>query len=87
MNNYDELINLNEKVQRLITEDINWEIKYDLIFSENVSKKVFNLMKELNIRFDYYDPDTSYEEDALAFSNALNEKVEELKKVEYMFKE
>ncbi len=44
-------------------------------------------MKELNIRFDYYDPDTSYEEDALAFSNALNEKVEELKKVEYMFKE
>lgn len=87
MNNYDELINLNEKVQRLITEDINWEIKYDLIFSENVSRKVFNLMKELNIRFDYYDPDTSYEEDSLAFSNALNEKVEELKKVEYMFKD
>lgn len=87
MNQYDELLNLNNKVQQLIKEDVDWEIKYDLIFSKNVSRRIFTLLSELNIRFDYYDPDTSYEEDALAFANALNEKVEELKKVDYMFKE
>lgn len=87
MNQYDELLNLNNKVQQLIKDDVDWEIKYDLIFSKNVSRRIFTLLSELNIRLDYYDPDTSYEEDALAFANALNEKIEELKKVEYMFKE
>lgn len=83
---YLELVKINTKVQRLINEeDVDWELKYDTIFSPNISKRVFALMKELNISFDYYDPDTSYEEDVRAFSDALYSKVEELSKISYMF--
>lgn len=86
MSNYQELINLNDKVQKLVMqEDVDWEMKFDLVFSQEVSRRVFNLLDALNVSFDYYDPDTSYEEDVLAFSNAFNEKMEELKKVSYMF--
>lgn len=85
-NNYLELVKINNKVQRLVNEeDVDWELKYDSIFSPNVSRKVFALMKELNVSFDYYDPDTSYEEDVKAFSDALDSKVKELSKISYMF--
>ena len=66
-------------------ENVNWEIKYDLIFSKEVSRRIFDLFDELNIRFEYSDPDTSYEDDLRAFSSALEEKMEELSKVQYMF--
>lgn len=86
MNKYQELVNLNNKVQRLMSEeDVDWEMKYDLIFSKEVSRRIFDLFGELNIRFEYYDPDTSYEDDLRAFSSALEEKMEELSKVQYMF--
>jgi hypothetical protein len=52
------------------SESLSWEAKYDLIFSKDISRKVFDL---IDLR--YYDPDTSYEEDVKAFVNALNEKV------------
>lgn len=85
-NNYLELVKINNKVQRLVSEnEIDWELKYDTIFSPNISRKVFALMKELNVSFDYYDPDTSYEEDIKAFSDALKDKVQELSKISYMF--
>lgn len=87
MSKYQELLSLNNKIQKLINEDIDWETKYDLVFCENVSRRVFKLLKELGVSFDYYDPDTSYEEDLRAFANALKEKVEELEKVKYMFEE
>ena len=85
MNAYQEIIKINTNVQKLIVEDIDWEVKYDLIFCNAVSKNIFNLFKEIGIFFDYYDPDTSYQEDSLAFSNALNDKIEQLEKVSYMF--
>lgn len=85
-NNYRELVNINNKVQRLVNEEeVDWEMKYDTIFSPNISRKVFALMKQLNVNFDYYDPDTSYEEDVRAFTDALDNKVEELAKISYMF--
>lgn len=86
MSKYQELINLNEKVQKLVNqEDVDWELKFDLIFSPEISRRIFQIFDELNISFDYYDPDTSYEEDVLALSTALEEKMKEIKKVAYMF--
>ncbi len=86
MNKYQELVSLNEKVQKLVTQDdVDWELKFDLIFSPEVSRRIFQLFSELNVSFDYYDPDTSYEEDVQALANALEEKMQELKKVAYMF--
>lgn len=88
MSKYKELLNLNSKIQRLMNEDekvINWELKYDLIFSEKFSRKVFSLIKELGTSLEYYDPDSSYEEDLRAFSEALSSKLVELEKINYMF--
>lgn len=85
MNKYQQLVSLNIKVQRLIEEEIDWEMKYDLIFSKDISRKVFDLFEELNLKLDYYDPDSSYEEDIKAFAYALDDKMKELSKVEYVF--
>lgn len=35
----------------------------------------------MNLELDYYDPDTSYEEDVQAFANAVYYKVDHLAKV------
>ena len=71
MSKYQELINLNEKVQKLVNQDdVDWELKFDLVFSPDVSRRIFQIFDELNINFDHYDPDTSCEEDVLALSKA-----------------
>lgn len=62
--NYEEKKKIYERAKRIIASDLEWEEKYDMIFSEEISRK-FSL--------DYYDPDTSYEEDVMAFMNALDE--------------
>jgi hypothetical protein len=62
--NYEEKKKIHERAKRIIASDLEWEEKYDMIFSEEVSRK-FSLS--------YYDPDTSYEEDVMAFMNALDE--------------
>ena len=53
-----------ERAKRIIDSDLPWEDKYDMIFSEEISRK-FSL--------DYYDPDTSYQEDVMAFMGALDD--------------
>lgn len=50
--------------------------KYDRIFSEHVSQRVFR-----EIHLDYCDPDTTYEEDVDAFMRAFNAKMRELENV------
>lgn len=68
---------LNRQANAIIdNDDIEWEEKYDLIFCESMSRTVFR-----ELRLDYYDPDTTYEEDARAFVNAFNEKMEELERL------
>ena len=46
-----------------------WEILYNKIFSEKFSLK---LRDKYNLYLDYCDPDTTYEEDVVAYINALN---------------
>lgn len=58
------------------TMGANWETKYELIFSERLSKRIDAL-----VSIDYCDPDTSYEEDVLAYVNALSNKLIELRRV------
>lgn len=48
------------------------QIRFHIIFSDFCSRKINTLIQECdNNRFNYYDPDTSYEEDLCAFVNAL----------------
>jgi len=63
------VLKLNKKVNEIYdNDDLDWEEKYHKIFSDKISIKVFSL-----ITLNYYDPDTSYEEDVTAFVNAFNE--------------
>ena len=58
-----------------INTDITDEVKYDLIFSDKISRFVFNFFNTIRSPLEYYDPDTSYQEDVDAFMSAFNEKV------------
>lgn len=55
---FEELKAIYKEAQEVFDSSISWEAKYDLIFSERISKRV---------SFDWYDPDTSYQEDVTAF--------------------
>ena len=50
-------------------EQLSWEEKYHLIFSDEISMKV---------SFDWYDPDTSYEDDVVAFMNGFDKYIAKL---------
>lgn len=73
---YNQLKEIHNLATKIMASDINWEIKFDLIFSVDVSLAVREL-----IDLDYVDPDTSYEEDVQAYMSAFNEKMVELEKV------
>lgn len=58
--------------EKILHSDVDWEIKYDSIF-EIFSKSIRPLLEKLEYGFDYYDPDTTYEEDTNALVSALIE--------------
>jgi len=58
-----------------------WNKTYDLVFSANISKKIRPCFDELNVSFDYYDPDTTYKEDVCAYYDAVKNQVESLSKI------
>lgn len=64
-----------ERAQRVLQDDgVPWEERYDIIFSDGISMEAYRV----DPHFSYYDPDTTYEEDARAFVNALECRVEAL---------
>lgn len=69
--NYTEFISLTEQVGSLIEKanlrELSWEEVFDKVFSEDISVHI----RGLGLSPDYYDPDTSYKEDVLAYYNAL----------------
>ena len=65
----DELIAFNDEIQKIVSDDrLSWECRYHLVFSDA------NMARRLRLLpyFDWYDPDTTYEEDARAFADALD---------------
>ncbi len=61
--NYKELKELHKRAKRIITSDLDWDKKYDLIFSEDMSHKV---------EFDWCDPDMDYEDDVMAWMDGFD---------------
>jgi hypothetical protein len=57
----------------------DWDTAFGLVFSPAISQRVFVLVRELGSALDYYDPDTTYEEDVRAFARALEDKVRQLR--------
>ncbi len=64
-----------KQVRAVVASNISWDDKYDLIFNPRCSRKVFAAFRELNLRFEYYDPDSDYEDDVRAFANAFEERM------------
>ena len=67
---------LADQVFQIADSDAAPEIKYELIFSEYLNRTLSQIF-----RLDYYDPDTSCEEDVQAYVSALRDKCAELRKV------
>ena len=65
---------LADAARAIARSDASWETKYDLIFSDEISGAI----RQMNMAPDYYDPDTSYEEDVLAYIKALSERQMEI---------
>lgn len=66
---FTTLKELYDKVKKIVNNDlITEEAKYDFIFSESISDELYKIVP----KFEYYDPDTSYEEDVDAFVNAFD---------------
>lgn len=55
-------------------EGLDWEVKFDLVFGTH-QKNIKALLSEAGKNLDYYDPDTTYEEDSRAYVTALEELV------------
>ena len=73
-----EFLSIVDTVAKIVESDADWELKYDLIFSKDISQQVH----ALNVRLDCYDPDTTYEEDVMAFYRCIEERAEQLRKLE-----
>jgi predicted RNA-binding protein with EMAP domain len=81
-------MSINQPIQKLndilsVAQDIRQsdlpvETQYDMIFSEKISIQAYSIFKELGQSFDYYDPDTSYEEDMDYYIRALSEHISNL---------
>jgi hypothetical protein len=71
-----KFIQLVREAQRIVELDIAWDMKYNLIFSDEISGRLLTLY-----HFDWYDPDTSYEEDIRHFVDAAAEIADQFEKV------
>ncbi len=71
------LKSLLKDVKTVINSELEWEIKYNIVFSETLSGKIYKELENIDVKFDYYDPDTDYEDDVRAFANGLNNFLEE----------
>jgi hypothetical protein len=67
---------LADQVFQIAESGASAETKYEIIFSEDLSRSLGQIF-----RLDYYDPDTSYEEDVATYVAALREKCSELRKI------
>ena len=75
----DQLIEEIDELIRIYETDIDWESKYDLIFYTH-KETIHPLCNDIGMNFDWYDPDTSYEEDVRSYMEALKEFQTKLKK-------
>lgn len=57
-------------------EELSWEDRYGAIFT--MSGSVRKHFQDAGWEFDYYDPDTSYEEDVKAFVTYFDRRMQEL---------
>lgn len=68
-----EYLALFKEAEVIYNSDASWETKFKLIFSDEISVRMGELFRQ-----NYYDPDTTYEEDLSAWFRAQEEQAAEL---------
>ena len=74
-----ELFALFESIEKLVkvaaelpeSDYDRWKRCFEFVFSDQYSTRIRALLDQLNISFDWYDPDMDYEDDVRAYANAL----------------
>ena len=78
LNDIRRFIELAEDAQRIIDADVDcWEAKYDLIFSDLIKGEI----DHTGIQYEWFDYDTSYEEDAKQYVEGLTRKARGLQAI------
>jgi hypothetical protein len=77
--NAARFVALAERAKRIADSDTSWETKYELIFATGMPSLSRSIRETGHIP-DYYDPDTSYEDDVRAFVDAVTAKADDLRK-------
>jgi hypothetical protein len=65
-----QLVRYFNQLDEISNSSATAEVKYDLIFQLH-REKINPLLVALGISFEWYDPDTSYEEDVAAYLQAI----------------
>jgi hypothetical protein len=66
-----EIRHTTDYILRIYESDLNWEDKFDLIFSPYASQSLTLQLKAFGLEIDWTDPDTSYQEDVTAYIRGL----------------
>lgn len=78
LENAREFVRLFHVMDKVVFADgVDWETKYDIVFSEDISKKI----RATGISFDWCDPDMGYDDDVMAYYWSVRWKAEELEKI------
>jgi hypothetical protein len=64
-----EYLELFKLLRATVESDVDWQIKYSLVFHPKMSHRMQALY-----RVEYYDPDMGYEDDVMAFYDAVKDK-------------
>lgn len=70
-NSSNSLRTLAIELREVLDDDeLEWKQKYDLVFQTH-RHKIEPALEDAGLNLEYYDPDTSYEEDVRAYVYAL----------------
>ena len=61
---YRELKEIHKKAKKIVSSNLDWEVKYNLIFSDEIAGST---------DFEWYDPDMDYQDDVMAYMDAFDE--------------
>lgn len=77
---FPELIETFLSVTKLVLDEASgeeWDAAYDECFGGSIGEAQKAIYQETGLRLEYYDPDTSYEEDVRAYLDTVRGQLEE----------
>lgn len=75
----EELFRINRAIQATVAvavklaEEKEWKTTYHIVFNRDMSTRVNELLSELNMRIEWTDYGTSYEEEVCTYASVLDE--------------